>query len=119
MLFNSSFTAAAIAAAATLAATGAFAQEGGTPLPPPKVNAITQKVLDNPDLTEPTKGIRTLQDYIVQEKEMWEFLFQNHPIFATYSKDGRVVGTPAISTRGSEYLGEGNAQKYSDRKSVV
>lgn len=104
MLFNSSFTAAAIAAAATLAATGAFAQEGGTPLPPPKVNAITQKVLDNPDLTEPTKGIRTLQDYIVQEKEMWEFLFQNHPIFATYSKDGRVVGTPAISTRGSEYL---------------
>lgn len=64
MLFNSSFTAAAIAAAATLAATGAFAQEGGTPLPPPKVNAITQKVLDNPDLTEPTKGIRTLQDYI-------------------------------------------------------
>ena len=91
MLFNSSFTAAAIAAAATLAATGAFAQEGGTPLPPPKVNAITQKVLDNPDLTEPTKGIRTLQDYIVQEKEMWEFLFQNHPIFATYGKDGRVV----------------------------
>lgn len=77
MLFNSSFTAAAIAAAATLAVTGAFAQEGGTPLPPPKVNAITQKVLDNPDLTEPTKGIRTLQDYIVQEKEMWEFLFQN------------------------------------------
>ncbi|WP_290373245.1 cytochrome c3 family protein [uncultured Parasutterella sp.] len=116
MLFNSSFTAAAIAAAATLAATGAFAQEGGTPLPPPKVNAITQKVLDNPDLTEPTKGIRTLQDYIVQEKEMWEFLFQNHPIFATYGKDGRVVGTPAISTRGSEYLGEGNAQKYSSHQ---
>ena len=85
----------------------------GQPLPTPKVNEITQKVWANPDLTEPTKGIRTLQDYIVQEKELWDFLFQNHPIFATYGKDGRVIGTPVISTRGSEYLGEGNAQKYS------
>ncbi|MFR8254649.1 MAG: hypothetical protein ACLVAP_13630 [Parasutterella sp.] len=40
----------------------------GQPLPTPKVNEITQKVWANPDLTEPTKGIRTLQDYIVQEK---------------------------------------------------
>lgn len=78
-------------------------QRTGQPLPTPKVNEITQKVWANPDLTEPTKGIRTLQDYIVQEKELWDFLFQNHPIFATYGKDGRVIGTPVISTRGSEY----------------
>lgn len=85
----------------------------GQPLPAPKVNALTQKVWDNPDVTEQSKGIRTLQDYIVQEKEMWDYIFENHPIFATYGKDGRVIGTPVISTRGSEYLGEGNAQKYS------
>ncbi len=40
----------------------------GQPLPAPKVNALTQKVWDNPDVTEQSKGIRTLQDYIVQEK---------------------------------------------------
>ena len=69
----------------------------GQPLPAPKVNALTQKVWDNPDVTEQSKGIRTLQDYIVQEKEMWDYIFENHPIFATYGKDGRVIGTPVIS----------------------
>ena len=41
----------------------------GQPLPAPKVNALTQKVWDNPDVTEQSKGIRTLQDYIVQERK--------------------------------------------------
>lgn len=100
---------------AAMAAVTANAQQG-QPLPPQKMNAMTQAVWDKPDLTEPTKGIRTLQDYIVQEKEMWDYLFQHHPIFAVYGKEGRVVGKVAISSRGSEYLGEGNAQKYSSHQ---
>lgn len=100
---------------AAMAAVTANAQQG-EPLPPQKMNAMTQAVWDKPDLTEPTKGIRTLQDYIVQEKEMWDYLFQHHPIFAVYGKEGRVVGKVAISSRGSEYLGEGNAQKYSSHQ---
>ena len=112
MLRETRKTAIGLGLAAAMATSCVYAADG-QPLPTPKVNEITQKVWANPDLTEPTKGIRTLQDYIVQEKELWDFLFQNHPIFATYGKDGRVIGTPVISTRGSEYLGEGNAQKYS------
>jgi hypothetical protein len=102
----------AVFCAAAMAAVPALA-EPGQPIPAPKINAQTQAVWDNPDVTEPTKGIRTLQDYIVQEKEMWDYLFQHHPIFAVYGKEGRVIGDIAISTRGSEYLGEGNAAKYS------
>ena len=78
----------------------------------PHVNATTQKIWDNPDLTEPTKGVRTLQDYIVQEKELFEYLFKHHPLFK-YAEEGRVIGMYKVSTRGSEYLGEGNAKKYS------
>lgn len=103
MLRETRKTAIGLGLAAAMATSCVYAADG-QPLPTPKVNEITQKVWANPDLTEPTKGIRTLQDYIVQEKELWDFLFQNHPIFATYGKDGRVIGTPVISTRGSEYL---------------
>ena len=78
----------------------------------PHVNATTQKIWDNPDLTEPTKGVRTLQDYIVQEKELFDYLFKHHPLFK-YAEEGRVIGMYKVSTRGSEYLGEGNAKKYS------
>ena len=76
------------------------------------VNAVTQKVYDNPSTTEKEMGVKTLQDYIVQEKEMWDWLFQNHPIFK-YADEGRVKGVYKISTRGSEFLTEGNAQTYS------
>ena len=112
MFKETRLTSIGLGIAATMTAFCVYAAEG-QPLSAPKVDALTQKVWNNPDVTEQSKGIRTLQDYIVQEKELWDFLFQNHPIFATYGKDGRVIGTPVISSRGSEYLGEGNAQKYS------
>ena len=67
----------------------------------PHVNATTQKIWDNPDLTEPTKGVRTLQDYIVQEKELFDYLFKHHPLFK-YAEEGRVIGMYKVSTRGSE-----------------
>lgn len=76
------------------------------------VNAMTQKIFDNPSTTQAEMGVRTLQDYIVQEKELWDYMFENHPVFK-YAEQGRIKGVYKISTRGSEYLGEGNAQKYS------
>ena len=76
------------------------------------LNALTQKVLANPSTTEKEMGVRTLQDYIVQEKELFDFLFENHPVFK-YAEAGRIKGVYKISTRGSEFLGEGNAQGYS------
>lgn len=75
MLRETRKTAIGLGLAAAMATSCVYAADG-QPLPTPKVNEITQKVWANPDLTEPTKGIRTLQDYIVQEKELWDFLFQ-------------------------------------------
>ena len=71
MLRETRKTAIGLGLAAAMATSCVYAADG-QPLPTPKVNEITQKVWVNPDLTEPTKGIRTLQDYIVQEKELWE-----------------------------------------------
>ena len=73
---------------------------------------LSTKIINNPDLTEKTKGIRTLHDYIVQDVELFDYLFKHHPIFK-YAEEGRVKGVYKISTRGAEYLGEGNAVKYS------
>lgn len=75
------------------------------------VNALTQPIYANPDGDEATKGVKTLQDYIVQEKELFDFLFENHPVFK-YAAENRIKGVYKVSTRGSEFLGEGNAQKY-------
>lgn len=72
MLRETRKTAIGLGLAAAMATSCVYAADG-QPLPTPKVNEITQKVWANPDLTEPTKGIRTLQDYIVQEKELWDF----------------------------------------------
>ena len=74
------------------------------------VNALTQPIYANPDGDEATKGVKTLQDYIVQEKELFDFLFENHPVFK-YAAENRIKGVYKVSTRGSEFLGEGNAQK--------
>lgn len=74
-----------------------------------------QQTMANPDLTEQSRGVKTLQDYIVQEKELFDFLFQNHPVFK-YEDKGKLLGTYIISDRGSEYLHTGNSHKYSERK---
>ncbi len=105
---------------AALAGSSVFAQspEGSAPsaIPLPKMNALTQGVLDNPDLTEESKGIRTLQDYIVHEMELWTYIFERHPIFKDYAPKGKIIGKYVLSTRGSEFLGEGNAVQYSSHQ---
>ncbi|MGI2260469.1 multiheme c-type cytochrome [Shewanella sp. GXUN23E] len=80
-----------------------------------EMGVSAQKTIANPDLTEESKGVKTLQDYIVQEKELFDFLFQNHPVFK-YEEQGRLLGTYKISDRGEEYLDQGNSQKYSKYK---
>ncbi|QIZ78762.1 cytochrome c3 family protein [Ferrimonas lipolytica] len=69
-------------------------------------------VFANPKPTLETRGVQTLHDYIITEKEMWDFLFENHPIFKTYIPEGRIVGKPHISDRGEEYLHTGNSEQY-------
>ncbi len=97
---------------ATLLAAGATTAAEVPGLGNKNVNALTQPVWDNPDGDQETKGVKTLQDYIVQEKEIFAYLFENHPVFK-YAAEGRIKGVYKVSTRGSEFLGEGNAQKYS------
>ena len=104
--------AATLFCSAALVASGVQAASTGPGLGTKTVNTITQKVWDNPSTTEKEMGVKTLQDYIVQEKEMWDYLFQNHPVFK-YAEKGAIKGVYKISTRGSEFLTEGNAQTYS------
>ncbi len=80
-----------------------------------EMGKTAQGVIANPDLTEENKGVKTLQDYIVQEKELFDFLFQNHPVFK-YEEEGRLKGVYMVSDRGGEYLEEGNSQMYSKHK---
>lgn len=104
--------AGALFCSAALVAVGAQAADAVPGNGNKNVNALTQKVFDNPSTTWKEMGVKTLQDYIVEEKELWDWLFENHPVFK-YAEQGRIKGMYKISTRGSEFLGEGNAQKYS------
>ncbi|TKB50149.1 cytochrome c3 family protein [Ferrimonas aestuarii] len=80
-----------------------------------KMSPQSQMIFANPDGDLEDKGVRTLHDYIIQEKELWDFLFENHPIFKTYIPEGRIVGKPHISDRGEEYLHTGNSEDYSEK----
>ncbi|MGZ0787856.1 multiheme c-type cytochrome, partial [Pseudomonas saponiphila] len=51
----------------------------------------------------------------VQEKELFDFLFENHPVFK-YAEQGRLKGTYKVSDRGEEYLHGGDSQKYSQHQ---
>lgn len=66
--------AATLFCSAALVASGVQAASTGPGLGTKTVNTITQKVWDNPSTTEKEMGVKTLQDYIVQEKEMWDYL---------------------------------------------
>ncbi len=78
--------------AAAMATSCVYAADG-QPLPTPKVNEITQKVWANPDLTEPTKGIRTLAGLHRPRKRTLDFYSRIIPSLLLTGKDGRVIGT--------------------------
>ena len=52
----------------------------------PHVNATTQKIWDNPDLTEPTKGVRTLQDTSSRKKNFLTTSLSITPSLSTLKK---------------------------------
>ncbi|EGT3625240.1 cytochrome C [Morganella morganii] len=82
----------------------------------------TQDILANPNLNdnlmEKSRGVKTLQDYIVQEQELFDFLFENHPVFK-YDAEGRLKGTYKVSDRGEEYLHGGDSVAYSKHSKEV
>ena len=80
----------------------------------PEMGESAKNSIANYTGTEETKGVKSLQDYIVQEDELFDFLFNNHPMFK-YHEDGNLIGEYHISDRGEEYLDTGNSPKYSAR----
>jgi hypothetical protein len=72
------------------------------------------EVIEHSNGLEKERGVKTLQDYIVQEKELFDFLFKNHPLFK-YEEQGNLVGKFHVSDRGEEYLDTGGSPKYSKR----
>ena len=58
---------------------------------------------------------RTLMGYVEQEKNFWEYLKENHPIFKTYMKEGRVVGKFTRSDRMEEWVEFGGGDKYAEK----
>ena len=41
-------------------------------------------VIANPKGTKESRGVVSLQDYIVEEQVMYDWLFKNHPIFTKW-----------------------------------
>ncbi|MGP1484931.1 MAG: cytochrome C [Campylobacter sp.] len=68
-------------------------------------------VIANPKGTLATRGVISLQDYILEEKEMYDWLFKNHPIFTKYG--GKTVGKMKVGDRGHEWLAEGHGKDMS------
>ncbi|CAD7289252.1 cytochrome c3 family protein [Campylobacter suis] len=68
-------------------------------------------VIANPKGTLKDRGVVTLQDYIVEEQEMYNWLFKNHPIFTKYG--GKVDGKIKVVDRGHEWLEEGHGKDLS------
>ena len=92
--------AGALFCSAALVAVGAQAADAVPGNGNKNVNALTQKVFDNPSTTWKEMGVKTLQDYIVEEKELWDWLFENRPVFK-YAEQGRIKGMDKFSTSGS------------------
>ena len=76
----------------------------------PQKVAKTEKTFQN-DGVKP----RTLHDYVEQEKDFYQWLLKNHPIFK-YEKAGRLVGKIKLSDRGEEFVEFGGAAKYNAKR---
>ncbi|MFT7004632.1 MAG: hypothetical protein ACJAWW_001996 [Sulfurimonas sp.] len=81
-----------------------------------------EKIIANPNGTLKSRGVSSLQDQVLEEKERYDWIFKNHPIFKTYLPKGNVVGKLVIGDRGHEFLHSGNGnefEKYSKRKGLT
>ncbi len=57
---------------------------------------------------------RTLRDYIDQEKDFYNYLKKNHPVFK-YEKAGRLVGKISLSDRQEEFIDFGGGPDYAKK----
>ncbi|WP_067664126.1 multiheme c-type cytochrome [Ferrimonas marina] len=57
---------------------------------------------------------RDLLENVVYEKEYWEFLLENHPVFQ-YEKEGRLIGNIHLSDRQEEFIDFRSADVYAER----
>ncbi|VFS59248.1 multiheme c-type cytochrome [Leminorella grimontii] len=57
---------------------------------------------------------RTLEGYVVQEKDYWDYLLKNHPVFK-YQAAGRIVGEPQLSDRGEEFVEISGGKAYAEK----
>ncbi len=87
-----------------------------------EVSEDMQEIVAHPEGTMKERGVYSLQDYVVTEKERYDWIFKNHPIFKTYLPKGNVVGKLKVTDRGEEWVHAGNGnkfQKYSKRKGLT
>jgi len=68
-------------------ATGAVASDGEHKM---QMTKEASGIIANPKGTKESRGVTSLQDYIVEEQAMYDWLFKNHPIFTKYG--GKTVG---------------------------
>ncbi|MBL0686600.1 MAG: cytochrome C [Sulfurospirillum sp.] len=102
--------------------TSIVASSGGDDGKTIQMSEDARRIMANPDGTRATKGIVSLQDYIIEEKERYDWIFKNHPIFKTYLPKGKVVGKLRVADRGYEFTHEGHGndfEKYSKRKGLT
>ncbi|WP_263833806.1 cytochrome C [Sulfurospirillum oryzae] len=70
-----------------------------------------REIIAHPKGTKESRGVVSLQDYIVEEQAMYDWLFKNHPIFTKYG--GKTVGKLDVADRGKEWLEEGHGKDFS------
>jgi len=106
----------------SLVATTAIASEHKSGSKKVEQSEDSLEIFAHPDGTKAKNGVTSLQDYVVQEKAMYDWLFKNHPIMKTYLPKGKVVGKLKIADRGEEWVAAGNGnefKKYSKRKGLT
>lgn len=103
----------------TVSAAIASSGEGGKTI---QMSEQAREIVAHPNGTYQKNGVTSLQDYVVEEKEMYDWLFKHHPIMTKYYPQGKVVGKLNVADRGEEWVeaGHGNDfQKYSKRKGLT
>jgi len=81
-------------------------------VPPPQAPAAPVKA------AEKAAGPRTLEGYVEQEKDFYEYLRKHHPLFTIYEKEGRLVGAYHISDRDEEFVEEGGGAAYAKANNI-
>jgi len=64
------------------------------------------------------ESVRTLEGYVEQEKEFYDFLLKHHPMFK-YEKAGRLVGKYKISDREEEFVEFGGGKDYAKENQIM